>query len=308
MIRENIVIGSRYPLDGLLTIPDAGAAPYPAVVLVHGSGSSDMDEKIYKVRPFRDIAEGLAKLGIATIRYNKRSFSHGKQLVKDTGKNLTVKEETVEDAVYAADFLRQDPRIDPTQIYIAGHSLGGMLAPRIDADGGDFAGLIILAGSPRRLEEIIKDQQEDFLKHAKGFVRWIVGKQFAKFSNNLDSIHSLTDEEAKETPFAGGTSLYYFKEMAQRSVADYLVGCTKPIFVLHPEKDVQVSFEKDFGRYQEILADHPNATCKVYPGLNHAFVPALYGTINKALKEFKTEQRVDTSVIADMADWIKKHG
>ena len=305
MISEKIILGKEYPLDGLLTIPDTGLAPYPAVVLVHGSGAHDMDEKIYKIRPFKDIAEGLAKLGVASIRYNKRSLTHGKALVKALGASLTVKEEVTEDAVYAADLLRGDERIDSNKIFIAGHSLGGCLAPRIDAEGGDFAGLIIMAGSPRRLEEIINDQQNDFLESAKGLKRWIGKKQIAKVQAKLDNIHSKTDEEAKAIPFFGGGSLYYLKDMGRITVAEYLADSTKPILVMHPEKDVQVLLEKDFEKYKEILANNPNATFKLYKGLNHVFMPSLYGTIDKAVKEFKTEQNVDTQVIADMAEWVK---
>lgn len=304
MISEKIVVGEKYPLDGLITLPATGAGPYPAVVLVHGSGASDMDENIYAVRPFKDIAEGLAQLGIACIRYNKRSFSYGKQMVEDAGKALTVQEEVVEDAIYAADLLRQDPRIDPDKIFIAGHSLGGMLAPRIDATGGNFAGLIILAGSPRRLEEIMKEQQMATLDTLKGPLKWIGKKQIAKIQEKLDSIYTKTDEEAQAIPFAGGTTIYYLKEMGQKTAAEYLAESNKPIFVLHPEKDVQVSLEKDFQKYKEILAGRTNASFQLYPGLNHAFMPSLYGTINKALKEFQTKQHVDVQVIADIADWI----
>lgn len=267
-----------------------------------------MDERIYAIRPFKDIAEGLSKLGIASIRYNKRSFTHGKALVKDLGKSLTVKEETIEDAVYAADLLRADARIDSSKIYIAGHSLGGCLAPRIDAEGGDFAGLIILAGSPRKLEEIIIEQGRAQIDALKGPLKWIAKKQIAKIHAKLDDIYSKTDEEAKATSFLGGTSLYYLKDMGSKTVADYLAASTKPILVMHPEKDVQVSLERDFKKYQELLANHPNATFKLYEGLNHAFMPALYGTIDKALKEFKTAQNVDAQMISDMADWVKSNG
>ena len=305
MITEKITIGYKYPLEGLLTIPSTGTAPYPAVVLVHGSGAHDMDETIYKIRPFKDLAEGLAKLGIASIRYNKRSLTYGKQLAKELGNSLSAKEEVVEDAVYAADFLRQDARIDPNKIFIAGHSLGGCLAPRIDAEGGNFAGLIILAGSPRRLEEIIKEQQDGFLENARGLIKWIAKRQIKKISAKLDNIYNLSDEEAKKIPFAGGTSIYYLKEMGEKPVAAYLKDFHKPILVMHPEKDVQVSLEKDFGKYKELLADHPRATFKLYEGLNHAFMPSVYGSIDKALKEFKVAQHVDQRVISDMADWIK---
>ena len=69
MTEEKIILGknTRFPLKGLLTLPE-GSGPFPAVVLVHGSGSSNMDEKVGKLTPFRDLAEGLAARGIACIR------------------------------------------------------------------------------------------------------------------------------------------------------------------------------------------------------------------------------------------------
>ena len=112
MITERIIVGenTKYPLNGLLTLPDDANKPVPAVVFVHGSGPSNMDEKVGKVTPFKDLAEGLAKFGIASIRYDKRTFVHGFKLVKE--KNVTVKMETIEDALLATEILKKDSRID----------------------------------------------------------------------------------------------------------------------------------------------------------------------------------------------------
>ena len=152
MVTQNIILGegTQYPLKGILTLPDDCSKPVPAVVFVHGSGSSNMDEKVYKLTPFKDLAEGLAKQGIASVRYDKRSFAHGLKMMK--AGTITVREETIEDAVAASELLKHTPGVDPQQIFIIGHSMGGMLAPRIDAEGGNFRGLILLAGSPRKLE------------------------------------------------------------------------------------------------------------------------------------------------------------
>ena len=78
MIKEAVIIGehTKYPLNGLLTLPESITEPVPAVVFVHGSGSSNMDENVGKLTPFKDLADGLAKHGIASIRYDKRSFSY----------------------------------------------------------------------------------------------------------------------------------------------------------------------------------------------------------------------------------------
>ena len=154
MIEEKIVVGknTKYPLNGLLTLPADLTRTVPAVVFVHGSGASDMDENVGKLTPFKDLARGLARHGIASVRYDKRTFVHGFKMSRDKSLEITVKEETIEDAVLATQLLKKDRRIDPDRIFIIGHSMGGMLAPRIDAEGGDYKGLIIMAGSPRRLE------------------------------------------------------------------------------------------------------------------------------------------------------------
>ena len=176
MIEEKIIVGkdTKYPLNGLLTLPEDATGPVPVVVFVHGSGASNMDEKVGKLTPFKDLAQGLARHGIASVRYDKRSFAHGFKMLRDKSLEVTVKTETIDDAILATDLLKKDPRIDPERVFIIGHSMGGMLAPRIDAEGGKYAGLIIMAGAPRKLEEIILDQNEAALRSTKGFVNWIV--------------------------------------------------------------------------------------------------------------------------------------
>ena len=306
MIEEKIVIGERYPLNGLLTIPDSGGARCPAAVLVHGSGPVDMDEKVGGTRFFKDLAQGLARRGVATIRYDKRTFAHGKKLLKDFPRELSVREETIEDALLAASLLRGDPRIDPEKVFIAGHSMGAMLAPRIDGEGGNFAGLVLLAGSPRRLEEIIVEQMNEYLKGARGMIKWIAGRQIGKIAKKLEKIYGLTDEEAMRFPVLGKKIMaYYFKEWGSKPAVDYLKDRSKPILVLQGDADFHVSVEKDFNGYKQILAEHANAHFKLYPGLNHLFMPKVYGDIKKARREYKKAQNVDERVIDDVADWIK---
>ena len=308
MIKEKIVIGKKYPLNGLLTIPQTGSAPFPAVVLVHGSGPCDMNEKVGNVYPFRDLAEGLAKRGIAAIRYDKRTLTHGKALMTSpSAPDFTVWDETIEDAIFAAEILRKDNRINPEKLFILGHSMGGMLAPRIDAEGGNFTGIIIWAGSPRKIEEIMIDQQNDFLKNANKVIKWITGRQIRKMREKFDRIYDMTDEEAKATAFFGKyAKLYYLKEWGEKPAINYLKKLNKPILVMHPSDDFHVSIEKDFEKYKEILKDYPNAVFKLYPGLNHCFMPTVYGDISKALKEYKKAQKVEEYVISDIIDWIKK--
>lgn len=201
----------------MLTIPDKDNGLLPAFVLVHGSGPSNMDEKIGNNHPFKDLAEGLAKKGIVVLRYDKRTFVYGNELKKETG--LSVKEETIEDAILAANFLRADSRMDGNKIFIIGHSMGGMLAPRINAEGGNFNGIIIMAGSPRKLEEIMIDQNNDVLHSLNRFLKIIARKQIATISTKFNNIYNLNEEEAKSTKVLGKYVMaYYFKEMGEQSI------------------------------------------------------------------------------------------
>lgn len=306
MIEEKIIVGegTQYPLKGCLTLPTDVSNPVPAVVFVHGSGSSNMDEKVGKLTPFRDLAHGLAAHGIASVRYDKRTFAHAFKLLRDKSLTVTVKEETIEDAILATELLRGDPRIDPEKVFIIGHSMGAMLAPRIDKEGGNYRGLILLAGTPRRLEEVMVEQNNEVLAEMKGLARRLVEKQMKKLNGTFDGLYEMSDEDAKKKKLGGGVTLYYFKEMGEPPVESYLKNLKKPILVMQGEKDFQVKADTDFRLYKELLADHPNASFILYENLNHAFVPSVYGSISKAKQEYGVEQHIGENVIADIARWI----
>ena len=308
MLAENIIIGqgTKYPLKGILTLPDVDSSPVPAVVLVHGSGSSNMDEKVGKLTPFKDIAEGLARHGIACVRYNKRSFSYGLKMVRDKSLTITAKEETIEDAILATELLKADSRIDSDKIFIIGHSMGGMLAPRIDIEGGDYRGLIIMAGTPRRLEDVMKEQLGETLDQMNPFVRKLASGSINKLLEKFDGMYDVPDEQAKKIKIGNGATLYYFKDMGQTTVAEYMAQVNKPMLIMQGDKDFQVKADVDFAIYKEILKDCDNVTFKLYENLNHAFVNSVYGTISKAKQEYNVEQHIGENVIADIANWIKE--
>ena len=306
MITEKIILGegTKYPLKGVLTLPDNTENKVSAVVFVHGSGSSNMDEKVYSLTPFKDLAEGLAKQGIASVRYDKRSFAHGLKIVMNKKEVLTVKEETIEDAVLAAQLLKNDSRIDADKVFIVGHSMGGMLAPRIDAEGGDFKGFVIMAGSLRKLEDIMLFQTNEILSSMKGITKKVVEKPLFKILNKFDGMYEMSDQQAKKTKVGNGMTVYYFKEAGEHPAEKYLEETSKPILVMQGGKDVQVKADVDFVAYKDLLGDRNNVTFKLYPELNHCFVPAVYADINKIKKEYSVKQNIGEEVIADIAQWI----
>ncbi len=305
MTQEKIVVGegTEYPLPGLLTLPEDAAGPAPAVVMVHGSGASNMDEKVMKLTPFKDLAEGLARRGVASIRYDKRSFAHPRKLAKAMKTSLTVREETIDDALLAAAMLKKDPRIDPDRIFILGHSMGAMLAPRIDAEGAGARGLILMAGTPYRLEDIVLRQ----LRQAGGgssVLKRIVGLEYRIYAKRFSGLYSMSDAEAKKKKFAGNLSLYYFKEMGQKTAADYLLESDKPVLIMQGGRDFQVLARDDFPQFQTLLAGRADTCYKLYPELNHVFVPAIYDDILKASKEYRVERHIGEDVIGDIAAFI----
>ena len=306
MKSEKITVGegSQYPLNGIKVFPDAAEGRMPAVVFVHGSGASNMDEQIYKLTPFRDLAEGLAERGIASVRYDKRTFVYGRKMSRET---VTVREETIEDAILAAELLKSDPRIDPDAVFIIGHSMGAMLAPRIDAEGGNFRGLILMAGSPFRLEEIVVRQLRQAGGAKGGVMSTIVKLEDRIFSKKFDGLYEMPDEAAKKKKFAGSTSLYYFKEMGRITAADYLLESDKPVLIMQGGKDFQVLPEEDFARFRELFQDRRNTDFRLYDDLNHLFVRGIYNDILKAGKEYKTEQHIGAEVIDDISAFIRKN-
>lgn len=304
MTEEKIIIGAgtEFPLNGILTIPENLGKPVPAVVFVHGSGSSNMDEKVMKLTPFKDLAEGLAKHGIASVRYDKRSFAHGRKMLKKG--NLTVREEVIEDAVLASEMLKNDPRIDSENVFIIGHSMGAMLAPRIDSEGGNFKGLILMAGTLDTLEGVLFRQLDEMKNGKSKIMAWVASAQDKKFRKSFKNLYELSDEEAKKIQYGGGVNLFYFKEMGLHRAADYLEKTEKPVLVMQGSRDLQVNVEKDFGGYKKLFGERDNFSFRLYEGLNHCFVPALYDDISKATKEFSKERHIGENVISDIAGWI----
>ena len=319
--------GTDFPLDGILSIPDNAAAPVPAVVIVAGSGPNDMHGTIGGNTVYRDIAEFLAANGIAVIRHDKRTLTHGLRMAQELGGSATIWEESIEDAIFAADILRADPRIDADRIFILGHSLGGMIAPRIYANGGDFAGLILMAGTPRHILELTAEQirasiyeqialaemaVEAGLVDAEYAAEALEAAGFDAMLADIDileaifeSLADMSDDEAKELQVPiSGLMAYYYKDMLS-NFTDYVQDITVPILVMQGGRDFQVLADVDFVLMQEVLAGRDNVTFSLYEDLNHLFVPTTAGNFTEhAFEILFNPGRVYTQVLQDIVDWV----
>ena len=310
IINEKIIVGkgTEWELNGLLTLPKDIEGKIPAVVLVHGSGPQDMNETVYENKPFLEIAEYLTTNGIAVIRYDKRTFTHWAKMAQQFGGSLTMYEETIEDAILATKILKSDQRIDENRVYILGHSLGGSLAPRIHASGGDYAGLILFAGTPRSLIEVIADQQVLYYTETMEEgeeLNAILSSADSSVEQQITGILNMIDEEAKNIDAGSGISLYYYKDNLINLTEKYIKDITVPFLVMHADNDFQVFTDKDFAMYKELLSNHSNVTFKLYEGLNHFFMPSTVTRSIDIQDEYKTKFNIDKQVLQDIVTWIK---
>lgn len=294
--RDVTVDAGGWPLPGTLTVP-TGPGPFAAVVLVHGSGPNDRDETVGPNKPFRDLGHGLASQGIAVLRYEKRTRQHA---AKAAGlREFTVKEETIEDAAAAVKLLQATPGIDARRVFVLGHSLGGMLAPRIATAAPGIRGLIILAGAVRSLEQSIVDQVR-YISMADGVIS-------AEEQTQLDTLQKLVErvKTLKATDPPEGTATFkapasYWVDLRGYDPPAVAQQLKMPMLILQGERDYQVTMD-DFAKWKAALGSRRDAVLKSYPALNHLFIA---GTGRSMPAEYTTAAHVAEEVIRDIATWI----
>jgi dienelactone hydrolase len=292
-----VKVGSgEWELPATLALP-AGAGPFPAVVLVHGSGPNDRDETVLAAKPFRDLAWGLASQGVAVLRYEKRTKVYGKKVAAD--RTLTVKEEVVDDALEAVKLLRRQPAVDGKRVFVLGHSLGAMLAPRIGAADPEVAGLLLLAGATRPLEETIV-RQTRYLASLGGPVSDEDKAELARVEAEAAKVKGL------KAPAEGGDRVLgafpaYWLALRACKPHEEAASLKLPMLVLQGERDYQVTMD-DFALWQKALAEHPKATLKSYPKLNHLFAE---GEGKSRPEEYNKPVHVAQEVVDDIARWVK---
>lgn len=291
---ENVTVGTgEWMLPGNLTIPK-GSGPFPAVVLVQGSGPNDQDETIGPNKPFKDIAWGLASQGIVVLRYVKRTKQYPQQSIAI--QNFTVEDEVINDVIAAINLLNASPFVNHSRIFVLGHSLGGYLAPRIAAQDHRIAGLIILAGPTRPIEDLILEQTQ-YLAKLSGTNQ---SAAIAIAENGVKKIKTLN--------FTGNESVFGARKPYWQDLATYDPVATAqtlhiPMFILQGLRDYQVTLE-DFTRWNQTFSGNSMVTLKTYPSLNHLFIS---GTGIPSNLEYQTLGHVAEQVISDIAIWIQTH-
>lgn len=280
-------------LPATLAMPK-GKGPFPAVVLVHGSGPQDRDQTIGPNRPFLDIARGLAERGIAVLRYEKRTKAHPQQFAD--GGNIDL--ETTDDAVAAVALLRGQTDIDAKRVFVLGHSQGGMMAPRIGARDAQIAGLILLAAPSRPLLDILIEQNRRLAILNDGKTSDTENTAIQQLVDSVNAVRSGREIAAAQAPM--GMPIAYWRSVDAVNPIAEAKAIAQPMLILQGARDIQV-VDADWQGWKQAFHDSPRVSFKLYEALNHL---AIAGEGDGNLQEYQTPGHVAAELIADVAAWV----
>jgi hypothetical protein len=296
---RDVTVGEgEWKLPGTLTVP-VGTGPFPAAVLVHGSGPNDRDETVGSTKVFKDLAEGLASRGIVVLRYEKRTLQYRARIGGMA--NFTVQEETVDDAVKAIALVRAQAEVNGGRVFVIGHSLGAYVAPRIAEQDGKLAGLVLMAGNVRPLEDLVVEQvtymgitgtEPDSAKVYE--TKLEKAKAFQAKVKKLEA----GDEDS---PALGGVPVAYWVDLKEYDPAAAAKKLGIPMLILQGERDYQVTMA-DFAMWKAAVGSAKGVVMMSYPALNHLFVA---GEGKSLPAEYAKPGHVAPPVIDDIAKFVK---
>jgi dipeptidyl aminopeptidase/acylaminoacyl peptidase len=291
---------SSYSLAGTLLVPKTGKRSYPAVVMITGSGLQTRDSRIplpglEQYAPFRQIAERLAANGVAVLRVDDRGIggSTGRETLENATTTLLADDTRAQVA-----WLRGRKEIDAQRIVVIGHSEGASIAAMIGASDPKLAAVVLMAGVAKRGADVSIEQQEDMLQSD------------ATMTEATRASLREQQKEAVKTILAGGEIPGQKFNTWTREYFSYdplptVRKVKQPLLILQGEHDRQV-----YAAHAATLADaarsagNKSVTVKVFPTLNHLFLPSKTGS-------FSEYSHLETSIVPDtvldtLTQWITK--
>lgn len=295
VVRQEVSFGlADWPLKGELVKPTTGD-DVPLLIMVHGSGPNDRDETIGPNRPFKDIADYLATQGIASLRYDKRTFTYGGKV--GAMKSLTVKQEVVDDVVEAIDYAKQLDGI--SRIFVLGHSMGGYLMPRVAGRSDVPAGYILANANMSSLGQLIPRQ----IAFLVGDSAKLQGKQKQQIEQLLsDSDKSLRPEIIEEGEMVMGAHKAYWQDLKDYRPIDELKTIKHPVLAIYCGMDYQVD-SQEYQLFKQELGNQANINLQFFEGDNHLMMPSKV----KGPKEYNEAGQVDTAIMEAIGQFIHQN-
>ena len=298
-------------LAGTLTIPQ-GEGPFPAVVLVSGSGTQNRNEEMMNHRPFLVIADYLTRHGIAVLRYDDRGFAPSQG-----DASTATSADLANDAQAAFDYLMSRKETDQNNIGIIGHSEGGMINFMVAAREPKVAFIISLAGPAVKGSDILKQQKRDILK-AQGFSDEAIDFSTAEDrkifdivekSNDIDEARAEMGKLLKQDGFTPELIeqtvehvcqpwMYYF---IRHDPTDDIVATQCPALLMNGTKDLQVSATQNLTRFKKIAKQHhkKNLVIRKMKGLNHFFQHCDKGLLSEYIE-------IDETIAPEALEMMRK--
>lgn len=283
-------------LAGTLTIPE-GSGPFPAAVLITGSGPQDRDETFMGHKPFLVLADHLTRSGIAVLRHDDRGFgdSGGDHWAATTADFAT-------DAIAAVDWLARQSEIRGDAIGLIGHSEGGLVAPIAARNNPAVAWVVLLAAPGTNMIELVASQVEA-MALTQGASRAELDRvmpinrriwEIVADADDLDQararldalltpdvLHALGMSPDRKPVIIESSLRPWHRYLLRFDPAPYLRDLDVPVLALNGSLDVQVPAADNLAAIRALLVDHPDATVVELPGLNHLFQTAKTGAIGE---------------------------
>lgn len=285
---EPVTLGTApWEVEGTLALPE-GASRFPGVVLVPGFGPYDRDATTGLDTPFRDLARGLAQRGIASIRFDKRTFLHGPKM---DGKALTVEEDLIQDALAAARLLAEQEGLEA--LFIVGHGLGGTLAPEI-AQRAQAAGAVLLAPLATPLDELVLRQLEEVFR-ADG----LSAEEQAHLERARAAVEQFRQGQTEPAQTYLGPARY-FVDLRQRDPLGRAASFAGPLLILHGGRD-RVVPPSELALWRQRLGGRQDVTFRLFLFLNHTFTRGEDPVLTSG---FRWRRAMAPEVIETIAGWI----
>jgi fermentation-respiration switch protein FrsA (DUF1100 family) len=303
-------------LAGTLTVP-RGPGPFPAAVLITGSGPQDRDETLFGHKPFAVLADHLARKGIAVLRVDDRG-------VGKSGGNFAsaTNGDFAGDALAALHYLAAQPGIDRKAIGMIGHSQGGIVGPIAAQRDPGVAWLVLLAApatsmselliAQRRMAGVMQGRSEAQLRVGEPALAALYGaaeksrdrtaaKNAVKELLTPERLGQLGLAESDKDAIAGEMSSDWLLDVLQYDAAATLASLRIPLLALNGSLDQQVPARANLAAIRRAATASTDVTALELAGLNHLFQPARSGAIAEYAE---IELTFAPSALSAIGDWI----